>query len=441
MISTYKLRALLGTTVYLCSFLVIDVTCASDINNTPMQQLLTQKSVAFHFDDATKAKHSILVKPVDAFTDTTGFGYDLNTTPENNQPFYFSIAVPEGNYRVTMELGAKRSVSSTTIKAESRRLYLNNEQTRSGKFITRSFVVNVRNAYLKTPENLAPGSIKVSLKPRELHSLHWDNKLTLEVNGDAPQLRSLHIEPANVPTLFLVGDSTVTDQPYEPAASWGQMLPYFFNDQIAVANHAESGETLKSFISEARLAKVLDQLKAGDYLFIQFGHNDQKKQWPQTYVDANTTYKDYLKAFVNEAKLRGATPVLITSMQRRKFDGNGRIVNTHGDYPNAVRELADAEHVALIDLDVMSVAFYEALGVNKAPLAFNDNGKDATHHNNYGAYEFARCVVQGIRNEKLPLVNFLKKGIGEFNPAQPDDVDSFKLSASPASSQVRPDGN
>ncbi|MET0357720.1 MAG: SGNH/GDSL hydrolase family protein, partial [Cellvibrio sp.] len=266
-------------------------------DQTPAQQLVTQKVVEFRFDGATKSKHSISVKPSDAFTDTTGFGYDLNTKPEGNKPFYFSIAVPEGNYRITMELGNKRLASTNTIKAESRRLYLNNEKTRAGKFIIRSFVVNVRNANLKAPENLAPGNLKVSLKSREINTLHWDNKLTLEINGDAPQLCSLRIEAADVPTIFLVGDSTVTDQPFEPAASWGQMLPYFFNDQIAVANHAESGETLKSFISEARLAKVLDHIKAGDYLFIQFGHNDQKKQWPQTYVEANSTYKDYLKVF------------------------------------------------------------------------------------------------------------------------------------------------
>src|SRR6185295_9402049 len=106
------------------------------------------------------------------------------------------------------------------------------------------------------------------------------------------------------------------------------------------------------------------------YLFIQFGHNDQKKQWPQTYAEAHTTYAAYLRTFIAEARLRGATPVLVTSMQRRLFDAEGKIRNTHGDYPSVVRELAAAEHLALIDLDRMGTVFYEALGPEKSALAF-----------------------------------------------------------------------
>src|SRR5690606_27523238 len=125
-------------------------------------------------------------------------------------------------------------------------------------------------------------------------ALHWDEKLTLEFNGSSPQVRSITLEKVDVSTIYLVGDSTVTDQAYEPAASWGQMFPRFFEGDIAIANHAESGETLKSFITSFRFAKVLETIKAGDYLFVQFGHNDQKQQWPQTYVAADTTYQDYL---------------------------------------------------------------------------------------------------------------------------------------------------
>jgi len=108
--------------------------------------------------------------------------------------------------------------------------------------------------------------------------------------------------------VFLAGDSTVTDQPGDPGNSWGQMLPRFFGPGVAIANRAESGETLKSFITGLRLDKVLSQIERGDYLFIQFGHNDQKQQWPQTYVNAFTTYKTYLKAYIAEARLRGARP-------------------------------------------------------------------------------------------------------------------------------------
>ena len=250
------------------------------------------------------------------------------------------------------------------------------------------------------------------------------------------------IERVTVPTVFLIGDSTVTDQRREPSASWGQMLPRFFGPGVAVANHAESGETLKSFISGLRLAKVLSEMKAGDWLFIQFGHNDSKKQWPQTYVEAHTTYTAYLRAVIAEARLRGVTPVLVTSMQRRNFDAAGRIVNSHGDYPAAVRALAAAEGVALIDLEAMSRTFYEALGPARAELAFGDDGRDRSHHNNYGAYALAQCVVQGIRDARLDLARHIVEDFRGFDPAAPDAPETFQLAPSPGPVVTeRPRGN
>lgn len=401
------------------------------------------KAQHFSFFASPLAQNSLIeVAPTDSYNATRGYGFDLNTRINSEgKAFYFSTQATEGNYRVTVEFGHPSLASSNTVKAESRRLYLQDVKTVAGEFVTRSFIVNIRTANLTAPEKNAPGGVNVLLKSREKGTLHWDDKLTLEFNGTAPQVRSVKIEKVDAPTIYLVGDSTVTDQPYEPAASWGQMLPVFFNGDIAISNHAESGETMKSFITELRLAKVLETIKKGDYLFIQFGHNDQKKQWPQTYVEAETTYRDYLKVFIAEAKLRGATPVLITSMQRRKFDKAGKIENTHGKYPEAVRAVAKEMKVALIDLDPMSVKLYEALGVEKAPLAFNDGGKDATHHNNYGAYQLAKCVAQGIRAAKLPLASQLVKNLPIYDPAHPDPVENFNLSASPIASSVRPAGN
>jgi len=379
--------------------------------------------------------------PTQAFSNERGFGFDLGTTPtKEGKPFFFSVAVPEGNYRVTVTIGDPLAATTTTIKAESRQLLLAQIATRPGESVTREFVVNVRNRLLPPPEKNAPGGSSVLLNERETGNLRWDDKLTLEFNGTAPQVSSLVIEPVVVPTVFLAGDSTVTDQPFEPGASWGQMLPRFLPG-VAVANHAESGETLKSFISGLRLAKILSQAKAGDYLFIQFGHNDEKKNWPQTYVEAHTTYEAYLRVFIAEARLRGVTPVLVTSMQRRNFDEHGRIKNTHGDYPQAVREVAAAEHVALIDLERMSVAFYEALGPGKAPLAFSAGGRDATHHDNYGAYELAKCVVQAVRDAGLPLARSIAADFTGFDPAHPDAPEAFTLPPSPQRSEVRPRGN
>ncbi len=395
-----------------------------------------------------------------AFSDERGFGFDLGTASvvhavdrggsdalrsdfcTGAAPFYFSVAVPEGNYRVTVTLGDRSEKTDTTIKAESRRLMVEGATTAPGEFVTRSFLVNVRNAMLTPPPPNAPGGSRVVLNEREQGVLHWDDKLTLEFNGQRPALCALEIEPvSDAVTVFLAGDSTVTDQPYEPGASWGQMLPRFFKGNVAVANHAESGETMKSFLTALRFDKLLSAMKPGDYLFIQFGHNDSKAQWPQTYVEPFTTYKAYLKVYIAEARRRGATPVLVTSMHRRVFDEHGKIKNTHGDYPEAVRRVAREENVALIDLHAMSAVLYEALGPQQSPLAFSAGGRDATHHNNYGAYQLAQCVLTGIREAKLPLAALLADDAPQYDPARPDSVDAFSLPASPARSNLKPRGD
>jgi len=376
----------------------------------------------------------------DTFDPGRGSGFDLGTSPGENRPFFFSVAVPEGNYSVTITFGDAQVASANTVRAESRQLMLEGVDTKPGEFVARSFFVNVRNSRLPPPEKNAPGGNAVVLNNRETGLLRWDDKLTLEFNGGAPKPVTVVLASADVPTVFLAGDSTVTDQPHEPGASWGQMLPRFLPG-VAVANHAESGETLKSFLTGLRLAKILSQAKAGDYLFIQFGHNDEKQQWPQTYVEAASTYKAYLRVFLAEARLRGVTPVLVTSMQRRNFDPAGKIRNTHGGYPQAVRELAAEEKVALIDLERMSVAFYEALGPARSPAAFSAGGKDLTHHNNYGAYELAKCIIQGVRKERLPLTRFIADDLPDFDPGHPDAPDTFRLPASPLRSNVAPTGN
>ena len=352
----------------------------------------------------------------------------------------FSVRVPEGDYRVTLDLGGE-AASETTIKAEARRLMLEAVHVAARGSETRSIVVNVRRPDLAPPPPNAPGGTRVLLNPREESGYDWDDKLTLEFCGATAAVRRVRIEPVTVPTVFLAGDSTVTDQSFEPAAGWGQMLPRFFRPTISVANHAESGETLKSFLVERRLDKILGRIKRGDWLFVQFGHNDQKANWPQTYADAATTYRDYLRVYVGEARLRGATPVLVTSMHRHRFDAAGKVVNTHGDYPQAVRETAQALDVPLVDLHAMSAAFYEALGPGEAWKAFNDGGKDLTHHDNYGAYQLARCVVEGIRAAVPDLAAHLTADLPPFDPARPPLPDTFVLPPSAVASQEPPRGN
>ncbi len=309
--------------------------------------------------------------------------------------------------------------------------------------VIRRFIVNVRNSSVPPPEQNAPGGSAVVLNDREQGSFTWDDKLTLEFGGPAPKVHSVSVAKVQTRTVFLLGDSTVTDQRWEDGASWGQMLTRFFKPEIAVANHAESGETLKSFVTGLRFAKVLSQLKAGDWVFIQFGHNDQKQNWPQTYVEAGTTYRAWLRTYLAEIRLRGATPVLVTSPQRRNFTPDGKIRNTHGDYPDAVRAVAAEEKVALIDLEAASRAFYEALGPEQSPLAFSNGGKDATHHNNYGAYQLAKAVAQGIRDSAslAPLATFLTDDFAGYDPAKPDNPAAFRLPASPLRNIEKPRGN
>jgi lysophospholipase L1-like esterase len=368
-------------------------------------------------------------------------GFDFGTHPQGNAPFYFSVAVSEGNYRVTVVLGDAAAPSATVVRAESRRLMLETARTAAGEFVTRSFIVNVRDASLPPPPENAPGSSSVALKPREQGSFTWDEKLTLEFNGAAPRLRSVRIEPVDVPTVFLLGDSTVTDQRSDPAASWGQMLPRFFRADIAVANHAESGETMKSFLAEHRLAKVLSLARRGDWMLIQFGHNDQKANWPQTYAEAHTTFRAYLKAFIAEAKLRGVQPILVTSPERRTFTADGKIRSTHGDYPAVVKEVAAEENIPCLDLRAASAAFYEALGPQRAPLAFNDGGKDATHHNSYGAYVLAACIADAIKRTAPTLAAHLTEDFAGLDPRHPPEIESLAFPQSPVRIDEKIAGN
>ena len=350
-------------------------------------------------------------------------GYGFEERSGDTAPLYFSVRVPEeGNYRVTVTFGDRDRAAVTTVKAELRRLMIEKVETQPGEFVTRTFIVNVR-----TPR--IPGGETVALKEREktFESWAWDDKLTLEFAGARAAVSRIEIEKADsVPTIYIAGDSTSTDQPREPFNSWGQMLPRFFKPEVAVANHAESGESLRGFIDERRLAKLMSLIRPGDFLLIQMGHNDQKEKGEG--VGAFTTYKADLKSFVAQAREHGATPILVTSVNRLTFAPDGTIVNSLGDYPEAVRQTAREENAALIDLNAMSKAFYEALGPENAPVAFA--GKDHTHHSDYGSYELARCIVDAIERQHLPLARYLVS-TPPFDPAHPDPPALFDVPAEP----------
>lgn len=412
------------------------------------------------FGNGKVAKGYTQVLPTDVYTTSKGFGFDFGSTVmsierkgrnaltcdliTSEKPFYFSVNVPEGNYNVTITFGDLNEATATTVKAESRRLMLENIVTKPGEFVTKTFTINRKDRQINASQ-------KVSLKERELTKLDWDDKLTLEFNNTKPAIAAMEIvKVTDAVTVYLAGNSTVVNQDDEPWAAWGQMIPNFFKAGVSIANHAESGLTLGSFLGSKRLEKVLSVIKPGDYLFIEFGHNDQKEKGPND--GAWKSYTERLKLYISEAKKKGAIPVVVTSTARRNFDSTGKNVNSLGDYPAAARKAAADEGVALIDLNVMSTAFYEALGPNESKKAFvhypanSYPGQDKpladnTHFNPYGAYELAKCIVEGIKQKKLGLANYLVDTTTTFNPSKPDALATWYWYESPKSTVVKPDGN
>ena len=384
-----------------------------------------------------------LIAPETVYSEEKGFGYDSGTASGTGKPFYFSVKLPEGNYLVTLKLGDEKKATVSSVKAESRRLMLEEVKTDPGKFVTASFVVNLKD------RNIAGGKI-VGLKPRELTKLDWDDKLTLEFDR-LTVIQSLKITPVkDQVTIYLSGNSTVVNQEDEPWASWGQMIPRFFKPGVAFANHAESGLTLGSFLGSRRLDKIMSVIKPGDYLFIEFGHNDQKEKGEND--GAWKSYTERLKLFVQETRKKGAIPVIVTSTSRRSFGSDGKIANSLGDYPAAARKVASDERVALIDLNEMSTKLYESLGEEPSKKAFvhypantypgqDKPLADNTHFNPYGAYELAKCIVQGIKDNKLGIQKFIVKGLPVFDPSYPDPVAEFKWFESRPKVTVKPDGN
>ena len=394
------------------------------------------KPLKFDFGTSVTSPGFTAVTPADVFTPEKGFGFDLGYPVKSENRggdavkgdfvtgeggFYFSVALPQGNYDVTVLLGDPVGKSDTTVKVESRRLMLENVTTADKQQLTRKFTVNIRQ-----PEY--PGG-RVGLKDREKPYLHWDGKLTLEFNGPHPCVAAVEITPApDATTVYLLGDSTVTDQPYEPWNSWGQMFTCFFKPGVAIANQAESGESLGSSLSARRVAKVLAEMKKGDCVFIQFGHNDMKSKA----ADALQKYEENLDTLVRDIQQKGGTAVLVTSMERK----GGVKKDTLGGYPDAMKRVAGKEKVTLIDLHAMSRQLYIGLGKD-LDAAF----QDGTHHNNFGSYEIAKCVVEGIRQQKLPLAAMLADEVKAFDPSKPDPASGFVYAASPLKDLTKPDGN
>lgn len=225
--------------------------------------------------------------------------------------------------------------------------------------------------------------------------------------------------PEKAFTIYSIGDSTMANKKPEvyPETGWCQMLGENFEELVTVKNHAVNGRSSKSFIEEGRWQVVLDSLKRGDYVFIQFGHNDEKDYDSTRYTTPFGTYTNNLERFVNETREKGATPILFTSIVRRNFGDGGKLIDTHGDYPVATRNVAKELNVPLIDLQKLTEDWVNSLGDNaskkmylwtEANDKFPEGRKDDTHLSVEGAKNVARLALDECKKQNLPFTNYLK---------------------------------
>jgi lysophospholipase L1-like esterase len=288
--------------------------------------------------------------------------------------------VPNGNYTVTLQIGSPDRPAVTTVREGLGRIRLLEVKAGAGQITTRTFAVHVEDGILK-----------------------------LAFGGSAPAVQHVTASRAStLPTLFLAGDSTVTDQASGqfPYTGWGQMIGLYLDEGIAVANHARSGRSARTFIQESRLLRIAKKLRKGDFLLIQFAHNDEKET--EEGAGPFTTYQHYLKRYIDLARSAEAYPVLVAPVHRRFFEEDGSIRNTHGEYIEAMRQLAGREAVPCIDLASLSRTYLEALGEARSRQVFlwaepgqyvnlPEGAEDNTHFSEAGAIEIARLVAKGIQ--------------------------------------------
>ncbi|KDN54229.1 rhamnogalacturonan acetylesterase [Flavobacterium seoulense] len=441
----------------ICLLLILysfNVTIAGTVSEK--NKIETPKSIGkqiFYFGKkAKKSKEAKIITTSVKFDSTLGYGFDFNTAANvklNSDSFiieaptYFSVQLPEGNYQVSVTFGSKTQNTNTTIKAESRRLFLDQEKLKKGETDTKIFNINVR-----TPKIDATSEIQ--LKERDFGQLNWDEKLTLEFLGTV-EIKTISITPiTNVKTVYLAGDSTVTDQDLEPWASWGQFITNYFDENVVVANYAVSGSTLRSFKSSLRLKKILSLIKPGDYLIVEFAHNDEKEKGEG--IGPWDSYSASIREYVQAARDKGAIPILVTPVQRRFFNADGTLKPTHGDYPDAMRKVAQEMNVPLVDITKLTTTLYESWGDEPSRKAFvqypantfpgqKEKLEDNTHFNSFGANEIALCVIKGLQDLNNPLANYFIKGLPQYNPNNPNVFAKWTLPMSNRFETAKPDGN
>lgn len=260
--------------------------------------------------------------------------------------------------------------------------------------------------------------------------------------------------PSDTITVFMIGDSTMANKPLDKEnqeRGWGQMLPIYLEGAIKVDNHAVNGRSSKSFIDEGRWEKVREQIRPGDYVIIQFGHNDEKAKSPDRYTVPGSTFDANLKKFVSETREKGGTPILMNSIVRRNFPANGiaaaqtddrqktwkkglenypaegdTLVDTHGDYRIAPRNVAEEMGVVFIDMNTLTHELVQGLGKDSSrdlfmwmPVGkyeFAPNGRiDNTHLNVYGGIVVSRLAVNALAEKVPALKPYIRRTVYNLN--------------------------
>jgi lysophospholipase L1-like esterase len=305
-------------------------------------------------------------------------------------------AVSPGDYDVTVSVGSSTSAGSTAMWIEARRLLLPATTTAAGTVTQYSFTVNVRQ-----PEGEPTGEGGTGTPG-----------LDIRFTGSAPRVAAVSVKPASHPLVaYIAGDSTVCDQPTAPYTGWGQMITTSVGPGAVVANYADAGESSGSFLSNSVLfPAIVAKLKPGDLVFIQFGHNDK--------TTTASAYRSHLATMVNEVRAKGGVPVLVTPMVRHLFNGTqltpaAMQVNSIGvDLPAQMRAVGTSLHVPVIDLTAKSAALVSSLGPTASAALYLrasvDGVTDNTHFSQYGATKMASLVLEGIREQHLTLVPFLR---------------------------------
>ena len=375
----------------------------------------------FDFGEGPVAAGYTQVKANTKYSDSQGYGFESGTVSSVDRHTCRSCLLIEG-----CDLCHIRR----TVWAENRKLMLDRITLAGGVFSRQT--VSLRRMETRSMD----GSVTMSIKDREKDYRTWDKKLTFVISGKAPAVAGIEIKRNdNVTTLWLCGNSTVVDQITAPWAGWGQMAPGFFKSSLAIANYAESGLTASGFYSMKRLAKILSEVKKGDFVTVQFAHNDQKNQ-----NDVNN-YEATLTKYANEIKAKGATPLFVTSTARQNETDPKTAV---GGLPERMRALGKKLGVTVLDLNQHSITLGKALGGNKEKM-YMYTASDKTHFCEYGAYELARANIEEIKAKVPELAKHLRDDHEAFDSSKPDPLDVLTRAKTPITEggliQVEPESS